>query len=382
MDSGFFLNVGALVAGVLLSALSNWVYDLLRQRGLFPDKPSIKRVVLTAIVFLPLVVVVILPQIINSESSNCQIKINNLTIEQLLVETGQSTSVEVVVTNPKELPLVYNWDATGGEMSPGLRSSSFQSVYTSPLSPIDDTISVEITSPNCDPVRASKQVSVVLPSAVLEATATLPTLATPEATETTEVTLTPKPTLTPNETEEVIPGWKKFATDEFSVWLPEEFEGGDLEKDLELILDRLRKLGPSFEQMAQQIESYPEVFLLWAFDTANIGEQGQLSNILVGKESVLTTLNIQKYLELLISQLPAEYEVREQETTPYEPGYPARRLVLEANIGGVEAISIIYIIQQGNSFWTVNYSTSQEEYTARLPNFEKSFGTFRILVEE
>lgn len=381
MDSDFFLNIGALVAGVLLSALSNWVYDLLRQRGVFPDKPSLKRVILTAIGFLPLVIVVVLPQIINSGASNCQIKITNVTIEKLLVETGQTTVVEVVVTNPKEFPLVYNWDAVGGNMSPGLRSNSSHSNYTAPFSPIDDTVSVEISSPGCDSVRASKQVSVVLPAAVLEATATLPSPVTPEATETAQLIPTPKPTLTPNE-EEVIPGWKKFGTDEFLVWLPEEFAGGDLEKDLPIIIDLLRQLGPSFEPIVQQIESYPDIFLLWAFDTENIGEQGQLSNILVGKETILTMLSIEKYLELTIKGLPAELELTKTEIAPNKAGYPTRRLELEATFNGVEAISVVYIVQQGNNFWTVNYSTGIEEYEDRLSEFEQSFGTFEILGQE
>lgn len=350
MDSDFFLNIGALVAGVLLSALSNWVYDLLRQRGVFPDKPSLKRVILTAIGFLPLVIVVVLPQIINSGASNCQIKITNVTIEKLLVETGQTTVVEVVVTNPKEFPLVYNWDAVGGNMSPGLRSNSSHSNYTAPFSPIDDTVSVEISSPGCDSVRASKQVSVVLPAAVLEATATLPSPVTPEATETAQLISTPKPTVTPNDIDVGTPGWKKFGTDEFSVWLPEEFAGGDLEKDLPIIIDLLRQLGPSFEPIVQQIESYPDNFLLWAFDTENIGEQGQLSNILVGKETILTMLSIEKYLELTIKGLPEEYELVEKEIAPYAEGYPARRLVLQAAFNGVEAISVVYIVQQGNNF--------------------------------
>jgi hypothetical protein len=44
-----------ILLGLLLATLSNWLYDLLKQRGVFPDKPNRKRFVITVAAFLPLI---------------------------------------------------------------------------------------------------------------------------------------------------------------------------------------------------------------------------------------------------------------------------------------------------------------------------------------
>lgn len=44
-----------------------------------------------------------------------------------------------------------------------------------------------------------------------------------------------------------IPGWEKFAGEGVELWLPESFEGGNLEEDINAIVENLKKLGPDFE---------------------------------------------------------------------------------------------------------------------------------------
>jgi len=58
--------VVSIVAGVLLGTLSNWVYDLLKQGGFFRDRPTVKRLIIIVLSFLPLVVLIALPEINNT----------------------------------------------------------------------------------------------------------------------------------------------------------------------------------------------------------------------------------------------------------------------------------------------------------------------------
>lgn len=60
------LTIISLIAGLLLSVVSNWIYDVCRQKGWFPDNPSFKRVIILIFLFLPLVFIVALPDWVGS----------------------------------------------------------------------------------------------------------------------------------------------------------------------------------------------------------------------------------------------------------------------------------------------------------------------------
>ena len=55
----------SLIAGVFLGAVSNWVYDLLKDKGVFPNKPRLKHFLVVFLAVLPLLLLVALPQITN-----------------------------------------------------------------------------------------------------------------------------------------------------------------------------------------------------------------------------------------------------------------------------------------------------------------------------
>jgi len=61
MDQTFLILIG-IVAGVLLGAVSNWVYDLFKA-SLFPDKPTVKKIFVVVFSALPLILLIALPQI-------------------------------------------------------------------------------------------------------------------------------------------------------------------------------------------------------------------------------------------------------------------------------------------------------------------------------
>ncbi len=62
------LVIISIFAGIFLGTLSNWLYDLLKDRGVFPTKPTIKHIIVVFVAFLPFVLLVALPQIIESDN--------------------------------------------------------------------------------------------------------------------------------------------------------------------------------------------------------------------------------------------------------------------------------------------------------------------------
>lgn len=59
----------SITAGVLLGVVSNWLYDVLKNKGLFPDNPTRKHVAVGIAFFIPFVVLVGLPGLLPDKSA-------------------------------------------------------------------------------------------------------------------------------------------------------------------------------------------------------------------------------------------------------------------------------------------------------------------------
>jgi len=173
-----------------------------------------------------------------------------------------------------------------------------------------------------------------------------------------------------------IPGWEKFEGGGVELWLPESFEGGNLDEDIDLIVEGLRSFGPDFEQMAQTIEQNPSVYILWAFDS-EVGETGFLTNVNITTEKVLSALTMDTYLDAATKQLPPQFQLVERNIVQLGD-YQAGRLVWESTLGGMDVKQLQYFIKDGNTIWAITYSTGAKEYDQRLPVFEQSVHTFAI----
>jgi hypothetical protein len=93
-----------------------------------------------------------------------------------------------------------------------------------------------------------------------------------------EPTVTPAPAATsqptaPTNSVDVPPGWKQFATESISIWLPPSFEGGEPNSvDFDLALQGLELLGQ--EDLVEAAELSRESIVLWMFDN----EPGRLGD--------------------------------------------------------------------------------------------------------
>ena len=190
----------------------------------------------------------------------------------------------------------------------------------------------------------------------------------------------PTPTHVPTDTAEPIPaktdipGWEKFEAQGVEIWLPESFEGGDLENDLDLIVEKLNALGPEFEQVAAMIEANPTAFVLWAFDT-EIGSSGYLTNMNITHEKVLSAVTLEMYIQAVSQQLPSYLTISQQEPGNLEQ-YDSYRLVIDTDVSGVKGNELLYVIKDGSDVWAIAFATSVAEFDARLPVFEQSVQSF------
>jgi hypothetical protein len=172
-----------------------------------------------------------------------------------------------------------------------------------------------------------------------------------------------------------IPGWEKFSGGGIELWMPESFEGGDLANDLDVIVERLRSLGPEYEKLAEIIEQNPSAIVLLVYDT-KIGPAGFLTNVNVVKEKVVSTVTLELYLESSSKQMASYgFKVSEQKIIQLD-NYEAGWLVVQADT--LKAKEAIYVITVKNTMWVITYATGINEFSARLPTFNQSANTINI----
>ena len=172
-----------------------------------------------------------------------------------------------------------------------------------------------------------------------------------------------------------IPGWEKFSGGGIELWMPESFEGGDLANDLDVVIGRLRSLGPDYEKLAEIIEQNPSAIVLLVYDT-KIGSSGFLTNVNVVKEQVVSAMTLELYLESSSKQMASYgFKVSEQKIIQLD-NYQAGRLAIQAD--ALKAKEAIYVIKEKNTMWVITYAAGIAEFSARLPAFEQSANTIYI----
>jgi serine/threonine-protein kinase len=186
---------------------------------------------------------------------------------------------------------------------------------------------------------------------------------------------TPYPTHTPYPTP--IAGWNRYQVGGIELWLPGSYEGGDPNEDIDWIVERLSALGPEFEYAAELIRQNPSMLVLWAFDT-EVGESGFLTNALVSVETFPSAVSLGTLVEMVGKQLPTGWTVVEQGIVNVGDRR-AGRLVHEAQILGQRTRQLVYLFRSGSRLYSLYYSTGADEYADRLPEFERSARTFRVV---
>jgi hypothetical protein len=173
-----------------------------------------------------------------------------------------------------------------------------------------------------------------------------------------------------------IPGWEKFEGKGVSLWLPDSFEGGNLEEDVATIVEKLKTLGSQYDQVATIIEQNKTMFALWVFDSV-VGDEGVLTNVNITTEKVTSAISIDTYLDAATGQFPAEFSVVQRDLITVN-GMDAGRLQVDYNSGGVVVKEVMYSIKKGNTIYNITYATGEDEFDQRFPIFEQSAQTFNI----
>lgn len=176
-------------------------------------------------------------------------------------------------------------------------------------------------------------------------------------------------------------GWNRFHADDVELWLPPSWDGGSpSEGDLDLIIERLRNIGGNYEGLAALVEQQTEAILLLMIDQT-VGRSAFLTNVTLAEQDVPSAVSIETFLSAsanaIRDYLADNVTVITQERVSLAHFESAGRLVMELDVQGQLAASVLYAARDGSRVLLLTFSTHSGELGERGPIFEKSANTLK-----
>jgi hypothetical protein len=237
---------------------------------------------------------------------------------------------------------------------------------------------VEVTQADVAEFVANNPGSVLSPTRTTTPSQT-PTRAntpTPTRALTHTPTLTLTPTRPPVPTATPPPGMRKLESAQIELWVPNSFVGGEPIKEKDAILKVLRAWGSEYASGFKVIEQNPTAFAIYAIDS-QLGSSGLVTTISITVNQIVSTSagdTLQGGIKL---QLPLQYGVLDRRNVGLAY-YAAERMVADSIYQGIRTRQLVYTIKSQNTAWVVLYSTTEDEFFARLPAFEQSVLSLRF----
>jgi len=98
-------------------------------------------------------------------------------------------------------------------------------------------------------------------------------------------------------------GWREHRAGRFTLWLPKSYIAGDPAKNNEILVAKLRTMGPEFQEMADLIEQNPSASSFLAVDSY-VGASGGVTNLRIAGEQVASTMTVDAYMDAVTAMFP------------------------------------------------------------------------------
>ncbi|NCP86632.1 MAG: hypothetical protein CO094_12745 [Anaerolineae bacterium CG_4_9_14_3_um_filter_57_17] len=192
-------------------------------------------------------------------------------------------------------------------------------------------------------------------------------------------TPTPESSPTPAPTAFVAPaGWKEFSNSQVSLWLPENFAGGDMLSGRANTIAEVKALGQYFANIVTVMQSSGPTYSLWMVDK-NMDNSIIISTVAVQYDPVGQEMALGEYIRLTLENSSVASITINEHKPMTILGYEARRLTYQYRMGTSESTNVAYTLKDGMNFWTVTYSLAPEEYPTLLPMIEQSIASLKFL---
>ena len=168
---------------------------------------------------------------------------------------------------------------------------------------------------------------------------------------TTESTTTP----TPIPYDQLVPAdWYQFKTSLVEIWMPKNFKLAD---------KKTKDITANF--------GIPDLLL------AEVSSKSSAYTMLVSVSYDLTTGgSLDQVLDEKFPNLPYQARIADRRTD-FINTLEVRRVLIEFKVDNIDYNNLVYLIQDGNTVWYVQYVAEISEFFDNLPIFEQSIKTFR-----
>jgi len=171
----------------------------------------------------------------------------------------------------------------------------------------------------------------------------------------TPATVIPTITPTPVPYEQLIPpGWNQYKTSLVEIWMPGNFKLAD---------NKTKDITANF--------GVPDLLL------AEVSSKSSAYTMLVSVSYDLSTSgSLDELLDEKFPNIPYQAHIADRRTV-FINTHEARQIVIEFKVDNIDYNNLVYVIQDGNTVWYVEYVAQIAEYFDNLETFETSIKTFR-----
>ena len=185
---------------------------------------------------------------------------------------------------------------------------------------------------------------------------------------------------TAQRTVEIPVGWELFDSDEFELYLPEQWEGGT-EDELQDVIEIFKEEGQT--ELASQVEAGKGYITFWGYDSETISSDA-LTNVNIASQSA-SSISLNQYMEIVYDQMADQYEqmgysfnILEQDVVSLGSYKEVGRTLVSEEVMGFEVRVVQYVVKSGSVFWIITFITSPEEFDQYIQTFDTVVGTFII----
>jgi hypothetical protein len=184
-------------------------------------------------------------------------------------------------------------------------------------------------------------------------------------------------TPSPEMTSFVIPGgWITLKGHGVELSLPQNYKGGNPRTDLDRISEQLKKIVPDYQQRIDFIKNSAVPFVLVAFDS-RFDRSGFLNNVSIVSDNLNHAPSLEQYLESMKQKLGSQYKIVAENNITVNQ-IPSKQLIADLILPGLTIRQVFYIIPTNKTYWTIVYSTSNEEFAQKIPMIETSIQTLKF----
>jgi len=173
---------------------------------------------------------------------------------------------------------------------------------------------------------------------------------------------------------EIPNGWLQLKTDDFSIYLPDGWEGGNAQEFASMVNGQL-EITPT----ETAISDNKPLLVFWAYDTASALEVPLTFNVLRVTSDISSLKDYMdmsyKNIETANKELDSKYKLVEQQILKMASYDQVARTVTSQELLGSNLMMAQYIIKEDAIFWIMTFGAAQKDFDASIDNFDRAIQT-------